>query len=133
MAEMIHIVSIRPFNSIIIIESFPDEDEITLTPTISNFHNVLASRRLSNSSESDNGILRQGVLLPGADRFRHLSGNSIRRVPKSASTSSIPESRLIIPNDSSPDFSRNRSIVSFPINSNYSLFFVDIWSDILKI
>ena len=57
---------------------------------ISRHSNVLA-RRLSNSSgcESDGSSIR--------DRLRHLSSSSMRRVPKSASTSSIPESRLIIP------------------------------------
>lgn len=92
-----------------------DDEDTTLTPTVSNFQQSLANRRLSNSSESDcnSSLQRSGQLLPN-ERFRHLSGSSLRRVPKSASTSSIPESRLIIPNDSSPDFTspRNRSNVS---------------------
>ena len=104
-----------------------DEDENTLTPGFQSshgaFHPSLASRRLSNSSESDcnnSGFKAAQFVPPGGDRFRHLSGSSLRRVPKSASTSSIPESRLIIPNDSSPDFTspRNRSNVC---HFNYKL------------
>ena len=104
-----------------------DEDEnLTLTPTVSSqFQHAMAARRLSNSSESDcnTGLQqRSGQLLP-SERFRHLSGSSIRRVPKSVSTSSIPESRLIIPNDSSPDFtsSRNRSNVSYVLSLKMTL------------
>jgi microtubule-associated serine/threonine kinase len=70
-----------------------DEEELTLTPTSNVLSNTL-SRRLSNSSgcESDGSSIRDRF-----DRLRHLSSSSLRRVPKSASTSSIPESRLIIP------------------------------------
>jgi len=69
-----------------------DDEELTLTPTQqSNIHNV--ARRLSNSSgcESDGSSIRIDP--------RFCLRSSLRRVPKSASTSSIPESRLIIPNE----------------------------------
>lgn len=86
-----------------------DEEE-TITPTgnLQQPGRDLVSRRFSNSSESDCAPVRA---LLSQDRFRHLSDTEIpsshvslgRRVPKSASTSSIPESRLIIPNDFSAD------------------------------
>ncbi|CBY19791.1 unnamed protein product [Oikopleura dioica] len=78
-----------------------DEEE-TITPTgnLQQPGRDLVSRRFSNSSESDCAPVRA---LLSQDRFRHLSVSCGRRVPKSASTSSIPESRLIIPNDFSAD------------------------------
>ncbi|CAG5094917.1 Oidioi.mRNA.OKI2018_I69.XSR.g13946.t1.cds [Oikopleura dioica] len=96
-----------------------DEEE-TITPTgnLQLGSRDLLSRRFSNSSESDCAPVRA---LLSQDRFRHLSDTDIppytassgRRVPKSASTSSIPESRLIIPNDYSNElFGRSSQVHS---------------------
>ena len=103
-----------------------DDEELTLTPTHHHHHTNAGLRRPSNSSgaESDGSSIQlRRPQLPTSPLGNNHALLRNRSVPKSASTSSIPESRLIIPNNEHHIFSNRDSVIFLNFFKYFKLIF----------